>query len=135
MAKRCPPGTKLVPAYCRSTSRKVRNAEINAVEEELKKLEMQVHRIKATFGKVAKGQQHTAADLTIKSLIDACHATPLFVAFAVKSWDRKDIRQAYPDVNKRYASIAKQWKEKFGGVSFSSAKAAKYAVFSLVRSS
>lgn len=133
MAKRCPPGTKLVPAYCRSTSRKARKTEVYAIDEELKKLEKQVSRIKATFGRVAKGQQYTAADLTIKSLIDTCQATPLFIAFAVDVWDRKDVKQAYPDVNMRYASIAKQWKQRNGGVSFEKAKAAKYAVFSLVK--
>ena len=122
----------VLPVRYRNESHQAQKAEVVAIEEEVKKLEKHVTRIKRTFGKVLKGEQ-TAADLTIKSLIDTCQATPLFVAFAVNLWNRKEVKQAYPDVNKRYAHIAEQWKKRFGGVSFERAKATKFAVFNLVK--
>lgn len=136
MAVKCPPGTKLVPAHCRSTQCKSRRSHSTDVDREaqaeLVKLRKYVQRIQKTFGYFDEKQTYTAKDVALKAVIDKVQETPLFIAFAVNMWQQKDICHQFPGANSRYAFIAKQWKQLHNGSSFEKAAAAKYAVMSIV---
>lgn len=136
MAVKCPPGTKLVPAHCRSTQRKTRRSNPTDIDREaqaeLVKLEKYVQRQKRTFGYFDDKQTYTAKDVALKAVIDKLQETPLFIAFAVKTWHQKDICYQFPSVKLRYAHIARQWRERHNGTNFEKAASAKYAVMSIV---
>ena len=135
MAKRCPPGTKLVPAYCRSieTKPKKRFSSIDReAQAELAKLEKYVQKVKKTFGYFDEKRTYTAKDVAMKALVDKVQETPLFIAFAVSLWNQKHICQYFPDAMGRFAFIAKEWKQSQNGTDFTRAATTKYAVLAIV---